>query len=97
MSGSGCIMVQHELAAEIARQILLGFDDYREHFRLITEGARARFEQAQWQEAQRASAARISLYEEKVGKPGAVCWPASIMPTCSRSRPGRRLRVPTSS
>ena len=40
MSGSGCIMVQHELAAEIARQILLGFDDYREHFRLITEGAR---------------------------------------------------------
>lgn len=68
MSGSGCIMVQHELAAEIARQILLGFDDYREHFRLITEGARARFEQAQWQEAQRASAARISLYEEKVGE-----------------------------
>ncbi len=68
MSCSGCIMVQQKLAAEIARQILLGFDDYREHFRLITEGARARFEQAQWQEAQRASAARINLYEEKVGE-----------------------------
>ncbi len=61
-------MVQHELAVDIARQILLGFDDYREQFRLITEGARARFEQAQWQEAQRASAARINLYEEKVGE-----------------------------
>ncbi|WP_420536937.1 isocitrate dehydrogenase kinase/phosphatase AceK regulatory subunit, partial [Leclercia adecarboxylata] len=48
-------MVQQKLAAEMARQILLGFDDYREQFRLITEGARARFEQAQWQEAQRAS------------------------------------------
>ena len=61
-------MAQHSLAAEIARQILLGFDDYREGFRLITEGARARFEQAQWQETQRASAARINLYEEKVGE-----------------------------
>lgn len=61
-------MVQQKLAAEMARQILLGFDDYREQFRLITEGARARFEQAQWQEAQRASAARINLYEEKVGE-----------------------------
>lgn len=52
----------------IARQILLGFDDYRDHFRLITEGARARFEQAQWQEAQQASAARINLYEQKVAE-----------------------------
>ncbi|MBU3056069.1 bifunctional isocitrate dehydrogenase kinase/phosphatase [Pseudomonas indica] len=60
-------MVQQS-AAEIARQILNGFDDYREHFRHITDGARARFEQAQWQEAQRASAARINLYEEKVGE-----------------------------
>lgn len=56
---------------EIARQILLGFDDYREHFRLITTGARARFEHAQWQDAQRASAARISLYEQKVGETAA--------------------------
>lgn len=61
-------MVQQKLAAEMARQILLGFDDYREQFRLITEGAQARFEQAQWQEAQRASAARINLYEEKVSE-----------------------------
>ncbi|MBA1277751.1 bifunctional isocitrate dehydrogenase kinase/phosphatase [Stutzerimonas stutzeri] len=61
-------MVRTSPDAEIARQILLGFDDYREHFRLITTGARARFEQAQWQDAQRASAARIALYEQKVGE-----------------------------
>ncbi len=61
-------MVQQWPAADIARQILEGFDDYREHFRQITEGARARFEQAQWQEAQLAAAARINLYEDKVGE-----------------------------
>ncbi len=64
-------MTQVSPDVDIARQILLGFDDYREHFRLITEGARSRFEQAQWQEAQRASAARIVLYEEKVAETAA--------------------------
>ncbi|WP_252271328.1 bifunctional isocitrate dehydrogenase kinase/phosphatase [Pseudomonas subflava] len=61
-------MSQQRPAADIARMILDGFDDYRDHFREITNGARARFEQAQWQEAQRASAARIALYEEKVAE-----------------------------
>ena len=61
-------MSQSWPAAEIARMILDGFDDYREHFRRITLGARERFEQAQWQEIQRASAARINLYEAKVGE-----------------------------
>ncbi|UTW08480.1 bifunctional isocitrate dehydrogenase kinase/phosphatase [Pseudomonas benzenivorans] len=61
-------MAQQWPAADIARRILEGFDDYREHFRQITEGARERFEQALWQEAQQASAARINLYEEKVGE-----------------------------
>ena len=55
-------------AAAIAHMILDGFDDYREHFRQITDGARARFEKAQWQEAQTASAARINLYEQKVSE-----------------------------
>ena len=59
-------MAQQWPAADIARSILEGFDDYRDHFRLITDGARQRFEQAQWQEAQHASAARIALYEDKV-------------------------------
>ena len=53
-------------ATAIARMILDGFDDYREHFRQITLGARERFEQARWQAIQEAAAARISLYEEKV-------------------------------
>ena len=55
-------------ALAIAQMILDGFDDYREHFRQITDGARERFEKAQWQQGQAASAARINLYEEKVGE-----------------------------
>ncbi|WDU63602.1 bifunctional isocitrate dehydrogenase kinase/phosphatase [Pseudomonas poae] len=61
-------MSQTTPALAIARTILEGFDDYREHFRQITDGARERFETAQWQQGQAASAARISLYEEKVGE-----------------------------
>lgn len=61
-------MGQQWPAGEIAQLILEGFDDYREQFRQITDGARARFEQAQWQAAQQASAARINLYEEKVAQ-----------------------------
>ncbi|WP_351125307.1 isocitrate dehydrogenase kinase/phosphatase AceK regulatory subunit, partial [Shewanella sp. T24-MNA-CIBAN-0130] len=57
-----------DTALSIATVILDGFDDYREHFRQITDGARQRFEKAQWQQAQVASAARINLYEEKVGE-----------------------------
>ncbi|MBD8097711.1 bifunctional isocitrate dehydrogenase kinase/phosphatase [Pseudomonas fluorescens] len=55
-------------ALAIARMILDGFDDYRERFRQITDGARERFEKAQWQQGQAASAARINLYEDKVGE-----------------------------
>jgi len=61
-------MPQQWPAADIARTILDGFDNYREHFRQITDGARARFEGARWQDAQAASAARINLYEEKVAE-----------------------------
>lgn len=60
------------LAAAIATAILAGFDDYRDHFRQIADGAQVRFEQALWQEAQQASAARISLYEEKVNQTSAA-------------------------
>ncbi|MBM7059473.1 bifunctional isocitrate dehydrogenase kinase/phosphatase [Pseudomonas sp. UL073] len=63
-------MPQSWPAADIARLILAGFDDYREHFRQITDGARERFEQAQWAETQLAAAARINLYEEKVSEVG---------------------------
>ncbi|MCO7520745.1 MULTISPECIES: bifunctional isocitrate dehydrogenase kinase/phosphatase [unclassified Pseudomonas] len=55
-------------ATAIARMILDGFDDYREHFRRITLGARERFERARWQDIQQAAAARINLYEEQVAE-----------------------------
>jgi len=61
-------MSQRTPALAIAQMILDGFDDYREHFRQITDGARERFEKAQWQQGQAASAARINLYEEKVSE-----------------------------
>jgi len=62
------VMAKQAPEVEMARHILLGFDDYREHFGRITEGARARFERALWQEIQQASAARIALYEQKVSE-----------------------------
>lgn len=61
-------MSQPQTHADIARRILDGFDDYRTHLRSITDGAKGRFEQAQWQQAQQAAAARIHLYEQKVGE-----------------------------
>lgn len=61
-------MPQSWPAAAIAKMILEGFDDYREHFLRITDGARTRFEGALWQDAQAASAARINLYEQKVSE-----------------------------
>ncbi len=53
-------------AVAIARQILDGFDYYREEFRKITNLGRERFEKAQWQEIQDASAGRIQLYKVRV-------------------------------
>ncbi|MCU1722490.1 bifunctional isocitrate dehydrogenase kinase/phosphatase [Pseudomonas sp. 5P_5.1_Bac1] len=61
-------MPQQWPAVDIARMILEGFDNYREHFRQITVGARERFEKALWQQIQSAAAARINLYEEKVAE-----------------------------
>ena len=61
-------MSQRTPALAIAQMTLDGFDDYCEHFRQITDGARERFEKAQWQQGQAASAARINLYEEKVSE-----------------------------
>jgi len=53
-------------AVAIARQILDSFDDYREQFRTLTNLGRERFEKAQWQEIQDASAARIQLYKIRI-------------------------------
>ena len=70
-------MPQQWPAGDIAKLILEGFDDYREHFRQITNGARVRFEQAQWQEIQQASAAR-----------GTEATPAGLRPAISISLNG---------
>ncbi|HIQ52381.1 MAG TPA: bifunctional isocitrate dehydrogenase kinase/phosphatase, partial [Pseudomonas pachastrellae] len=53
-------------ADQIAQQILSGFDHYRRLFRDLTSGARARFEQARWNDIQEASTLRINAYEEQV-------------------------------
>jgi len=50
----------------IARQILAGFDEYRQQFQIITRGACARFERARWLATQQAASERIALYEQKV-------------------------------
>ncbi|MEJ6654643.1 MAG: bifunctional isocitrate dehydrogenase kinase/phosphatase [Pseudomonas sp.] len=55
-----------DTAAHIAQRLLDAFDDYRAAFRDLTEGARARFELAQWTEIQEASTARINLYDERI-------------------------------
>ena len=54
-------------AYRIAATILHGFDEYRSRFQQITLDARRRFAEAAWRDAQQASAARINLYDEKVG------------------------------
>lgn len=76
-------------AVAIARQILDGFDEYREQFREITNLGRVRFEEARWQDIQEASAERIELYKKCIVKARAAlleqygeevllnieCWP----------------------
>ncbi|HZJ96130.1 MAG TPA: bifunctional isocitrate dehydrogenase kinase/phosphatase [Thiopseudomonas sp.] len=76
-------------AVAIARQILNGFDEYREQFREITNLGRVRFEEARWQDIQAASAERIELYKKCLVKARAAlleqygedvllnieCWP----------------------
>lgn len=53
-------------AVSIARQILNGFDTYRNQFREITNLSRFRFEQALWQDIQDASSRRIQIYKEHI-------------------------------
>ena len=46
----------------LAATVLHGFDEYRSRFKQISSDARRRFIEADWREAQQASAARINLY-----------------------------------
>ncbi|GAA3910857.1 bifunctional isocitrate dehydrogenase kinase/phosphatase [Halomonas cibimaris] len=53
-------------AYRLAATVLHGFDEYRARFQAMTREASQRFRDADWQQAQRASAERINLYKEKV-------------------------------
>jgi len=73
-------------AERIADAVLEQFADYRTRFQTITAAARLRFEKADWHAIQRASAARIDLYEDNtesaakaiVGELGEVVYDANL-------------------
>lgn len=57
---------RQELARQLARAILNGFERHFSFFREVTAGARERFERADWAAVQAASAERIHLYDLRV-------------------------------
>jgi len=57
-----------ELARQIAVAIVEGFDRHYRLFRETSARAKARFEQAEWAEVQRAVSSRIRFYYERVGE-----------------------------
>lgn len=71
----------------IARTVMGGYESYRATFDAITRGARQRFEQAAWAEAQQASMERIESYARTVtrvterlsadGRPPLDAWRAA--------------------
>jgi len=58
----------HFRAAQLARAILTGFERHYSFFAEITSDARQRFERADWDAVQKASAQRISFYDARVGE-----------------------------
>ena len=50
-------------ALEVAAAIRQGFADYNERFRKITQRAKARFEERDWQGARADAVERIGLYD----------------------------------
>ena len=55
-----------DIALDIARAILDGFDAHYRAFREISAGARERFERAEWAAGRQASRSRIDLYDRQV-------------------------------
>lgn len=53
---------------QIAYEILKGFERSFRHYSRVTTGAKERFESSQWQEVQKASKQRISLYEKSLSE-----------------------------
>jgi isocitrate dehydrogenase kinase/phosphatase len=58
--------VSHNLSKEIAGTILFGFDRHFSFFTKITQGARTRFENADWEGEREASRERIKFYDIRV-------------------------------
>ena len=56
------------LALAFAQVVLWGFNKHYRLFREITQGAKARFETARWQEVQDASRARLQFYDKRVAE-----------------------------
>ncbi len=56
----------HDLAQQIARSILTGFERHFSFFQEITSVARERFEAAEWEAVRMAAATRISFYDKRV-------------------------------
>ncbi|MBU3021472.1 bifunctional isocitrate dehydrogenase kinase/phosphatase [Aestuariibacter sp. A3R04] len=61
-------MTNTDLAKKIAFQILTHFDKSYRWFTRITRGAKARFENGEWQATQTASQSRIHIYEKCVSE-----------------------------
>jgi Isocitrate dehydrogenase kinase/phosphatase len=59
-------MMTQDMAQLVAQTILQGFDAQYGRFLEITSGAQQRFEQAAWQDVQRAMKKRINLYDHHV-------------------------------
>ena len=56
------------LALAFAQVVLWGFNKHYRLFRELTQDAKARFEQARWQEAQDASRDRLQFYDRRVAE-----------------------------
>ncbi len=56
------------IALAVAQVVLWGFNKHYRLFREITQGAKARFEEARWQEVQEASRARLQFYDRRVAE-----------------------------
>ena len=56
------------LALAVAQIVLWGFNKHYRLFREITQGAKARYEEARWQEVQEASRARLQFYDKRVAE-----------------------------
>lgn len=59
-------LLSSQIAFDIARTILDGFDKHYRLFREVTQRAKHYFEQAAWKEAQTAARERIAFYDQRV-------------------------------